>query len=73
MVELCLMASHGYPPGLGVGFHQEHVSSSRVFDVRTPRFLFFHYEILDSWCWFVLNFVFMYVWFIGVFLAVELG
>lgn len=27
MVELCLMASHGYPPGLGVVFHPEHVSS----------------------------------------------
>lgn len=33
MVELCLMASHGYPPGLGVGFHQDH-ASNRVSEVR---------------------------------------
>ncbi|KAL8530716.1 hypothetical protein ACS0TY_007669 [Phlomoides rotata] len=27
MAELCLMASHGYPPGAGVGFSTEHAST----------------------------------------------
>ncbi|KAH6772734.1 hypothetical protein C2S52_004455 [Perilla frutescens var. hirtella] len=40
MVELCLMASHGYPPGMGVGFHQEH-ASSRVSD-EFHHFLPYH-------------------------------
>lgn len=43
------MASHGYPPGLGVGFHQEH-ASSRVPDVR------FMFES-SSFC-FYFNFMF---------------
>lgn len=44
------MASHGYPPGLGVGFHQEH-ASSRVFDVRALPFpCSFILDMLDSWC-----------------------